>query len=464
MRMARFLRRPSPPPAPLTPAEVPRGDRVTDKPGAWDHLTWAALGFSMSHEHYFSFAFDSENQASLATFRARAHGDLDGDGERSTFELGGEMRAGQKARVLPGLYVDREVELGAPRSGRARPTCHASSATAASASTDPRRSRWTETWVATTVWVPAGTGTARNPGSTRRTGTGWPSTVTRQDGNVAARRTTWSGPGATTLASVSARLARALCHDRSIDETWLVDRGTCQLLRPRRDQLDERRGHVEPVLAYGRGDRVAELRVRAAPARPQTANAGEHESRPRAPRGRRHRRSRRASAPGRAARSRGGASTGCRATRRGPRFRRCAVAPRGESDPVQPHVRSRGGRHAHRHRARELEAGAVGALRQRPRVVVPESTSLERPEPATHDGRVEPLRCRLPARAASRGLREARPPAHAAAGAGRPTRPRAPRRAPAPRGGRANPTRPAPRRARAARTRRQRPRRRARVN
>lgn len=126
-----------PPPAPLTPAEVPRGDRVTDKPGTWDHLTWAALGFSMSHEHYFSFAFDSENQASLATFRARAHGDLDGDGERSTFELGGEMRAGQKARVLPGLYVDREVELGAPRSGRARPTCHASSATAASASTRP---------------------------------------------------------------------------------------------------------------------------------------------------------------------------------------------------------------------------------------------------------------------------------------------------------------------------------------
>ena len=98
-----------PPPAPLTPAEVPRGRSAHDRPGTWDHLTWAALGFKVEHEHSFSFAFDSENHVDSAAFKARAHGDLDGDGERSTFELSGELRGGV-ARVLPGLYVDREVE------------------------------------------------------------------------------------------------------------------------------------------------------------------------------------------------------------------------------------------------------------------------------------------------------------------------------------------------------------------
>ncbi|MCC6646166.1 MAG: hypothetical protein IT374_11410 [Polyangiaceae bacterium] len=99
-----------PPPAPLTPAEVPRGRPLLDKPGTWDHLTWAALGFKIEHEHSFSFAFESENHVDHASFRARAHGDLDGDGERSTFVLTGEMAPSGATRVVPGLYVDREVE------------------------------------------------------------------------------------------------------------------------------------------------------------------------------------------------------------------------------------------------------------------------------------------------------------------------------------------------------------------
>jgi len=98
-----------PPSAPLTPAEVPRGDRVADPPGTWNHLTWAALGFSMPHEHYFCFAFESNRGPARSTFVARAHGDLDGDGERSTFELRGEATI-EGASILPGLYVDREVE------------------------------------------------------------------------------------------------------------------------------------------------------------------------------------------------------------------------------------------------------------------------------------------------------------------------------------------------------------------
>lgn len=98
-----------PPAAPLTPAEVPRGERVEDPPGTWDHLTWATLDFRMDHAHSFCFAFDSDRGPARSTFVARAHGDLDGDGERSTFEIHGEALPGG-ARILPGLFVDREVE------------------------------------------------------------------------------------------------------------------------------------------------------------------------------------------------------------------------------------------------------------------------------------------------------------------------------------------------------------------
>lgn len=114
-----------PPSAPLTPAEVPRGVRVVDPPDAWRHLTWLSLGFGFDPcarkpatcttprtEHAFSFKFDSElDPATLAMrFTATAHGDLDGDGVVSTFEVRGDRIPGKPARVLPGMFIDREVE------------------------------------------------------------------------------------------------------------------------------------------------------------------------------------------------------------------------------------------------------------------------------------------------------------------------------------------------------------------
>src|SRR5262249_39736823 len=95
--------------APLTPAEVPRGVRDDDPPGAWDHPTWRALGFGFDHPHAFSFAFDSTHGPSESQFRATAHGDLDGDGVTSTFEIQGRAD-GNGARIVPGMFVDREVE------------------------------------------------------------------------------------------------------------------------------------------------------------------------------------------------------------------------------------------------------------------------------------------------------------------------------------------------------------------
>lgn len=106
----------------LTPAEVPRGRRVTDPEGTWSHPTWLRLNFSIEGPHSYSFVFDSQNAAASdeearerglrrdrATFVARAHGDLDGDGSLSTFEISGETREGAEPRILP-MVVRREVE------------------------------------------------------------------------------------------------------------------------------------------------------------------------------------------------------------------------------------------------------------------------------------------------------------------------------------------------------------------
>lgn len=101
-----------PPSAPLTPSQVPRGTRSTDPPEVWEHLTWKCLSFRFEDPHAFSFKFDSELDPATQAMRfiATAHGDLDGDGTLSTFEVRGERLPGQPARVLPGMFVDREVE------------------------------------------------------------------------------------------------------------------------------------------------------------------------------------------------------------------------------------------------------------------------------------------------------------------------------------------------------------------
>jgi hypothetical protein len=98
-----------PPSVPLTPEQVPKGERVSDPPGTWEHPTWRELGFSQENPHWFSFAFESNNGAGLATFTARAHGDLDGDGLQSTFSVSGQSKDGAGPVTLP-MEIHREVE------------------------------------------------------------------------------------------------------------------------------------------------------------------------------------------------------------------------------------------------------------------------------------------------------------------------------------------------------------------
>ncbi|MCC6555203.1 MAG: hypothetical protein IT372_19745 [Polyangiaceae bacterium] len=101
-----------PPSAPLTPAQVPRGARAIDPPESWEHLTWRSLDFRFEEPHAFAFKFDSELDpvTGVMRFVATSRGDLDGDGALSTFEVRGERSPGRPARVLPGMFVDREVE------------------------------------------------------------------------------------------------------------------------------------------------------------------------------------------------------------------------------------------------------------------------------------------------------------------------------------------------------------------
>lgn len=97
-----------PPIAPLTPASVPRGKLEIDPPGAWDHPAWRALDFRASEEgvpHAYSFETLSPDPKKTDRSVARAHGDLDGDGVTSTFEI-----VVQGGAVAPGMYVESEVE------------------------------------------------------------------------------------------------------------------------------------------------------------------------------------------------------------------------------------------------------------------------------------------------------------------------------------------------------------------
>lgn len=105
----RPVERAYPGPAPLTPANVPRGELVLDAPDTWEHATWRELAFSITEPHAYSFAFDSKNGPAGASFEATARGDLDGDGNLSTFVITGEYKPGADPAVGP-MLMHRELE------------------------------------------------------------------------------------------------------------------------------------------------------------------------------------------------------------------------------------------------------------------------------------------------------------------------------------------------------------------
>ncbi len=104
-----------PPSAPMTPAVPPRGRCEPDAPGAWEEPGWRDLDFrpvQAGAPHCFSFAFDSSLAPDRSSFQAHSHGDLDGDGILSTFQISGQYREGDPRgpTIDPGMIVDSEVE------------------------------------------------------------------------------------------------------------------------------------------------------------------------------------------------------------------------------------------------------------------------------------------------------------------------------------------------------------------
>jgi hypothetical protein len=95
--------------APRTPRDVPAGAPALDGPGVWEHPTWRSLGLSFSRPHSYSFEFESEKRGRRSRYVASAQGDLDGDGQLSSFSVRGELAEGQAPVTLP-LEMRREVE------------------------------------------------------------------------------------------------------------------------------------------------------------------------------------------------------------------------------------------------------------------------------------------------------------------------------------------------------------------
>jgi hypothetical protein len=111
-----------PPSAPITPPRPPRGIRAIDVPAIWQTPTWQALHFPPPHgsgrafaegePHAYAFAFDSNLAHGRSGFVAQAHGDLDGNGTLSTFEIRGHDVEGDPRgpTVEPGMYVEDPLQ------------------------------------------------------------------------------------------------------------------------------------------------------------------------------------------------------------------------------------------------------------------------------------------------------------------------------------------------------------------
>jgi len=108
--------------APLTPPRPPRGAPAVDVLALWQTPTWLALHFPPPHgsgrafaegePHAFAFSFDSVLGHGKSGFVAAAHGDLDGDGTMSTFEIRGHDVEGDPRgpSIEPGMYVQDPLE------------------------------------------------------------------------------------------------------------------------------------------------------------------------------------------------------------------------------------------------------------------------------------------------------------------------------------------------------------------
>lgn len=88
--------------------------RCDANPGAWNDPAWSALRFGLTDAHYYQYEFKSSGIRSTASFRAQAYGDLDCDGDLSTFELigrGDPQASGNHCNEVTGSAIFRDNEI-----------------------------------------------------------------------------------------------------------------------------------------------------------------------------------------------------------------------------------------------------------------------------------------------------------------------------------------------------------------
>lgn len=92
---------PEAPPVPATIGDVSNG-KYQSQPSDWAAGGWPCLKFTMSDPQYFMYSYEPSSTAGVAgsTFTATANGDLDGDGNPSTFQFFGAIQEENDELVL----------------------------------------------------------------------------------------------------------------------------------------------------------------------------------------------------------------------------------------------------------------------------------------------------------------------------------------------------------------------------
>ena len=77
------------------------GDKCAPASGAFSAAGWKALGFSVDEPHYYQYRFTSQGRGKHAHFVAEARGDLDCDGQTSSFQVVGTVSAQGDVTLAP---------------------------------------------------------------------------------------------------------------------------------------------------------------------------------------------------------------------------------------------------------------------------------------------------------------------------------------------------------------------------
>ena len=76
----------------------------------WDAASWQALNFAVEDPFYYQYSYDGKDFGAGAHFTARANGDLDCNGQVSTFERVGTVDAENNINGGAGLFTKNELE------------------------------------------------------------------------------------------------------------------------------------------------------------------------------------------------------------------------------------------------------------------------------------------------------------------------------------------------------------------